>query len=127
MVSSKDWRDKFTQHLAKTGNVSKSARLAGVPRRTVYDERDKNPDFAQAWEDALEEGADELEEEARKRALADSDTLLIFLLKGLKPDKYRENKRVELAGDKDAPLQIEIKPANYREALSALMPDDSDT
>ncbi len=31
-----------------------------------------------------------MEAEARRRAFAGSDTLLIFLLKGARPDKYRE-------------------------------------
>lgn len=35
-------------------------------------------------------GADVLEGEASRRAMSGSDLLLIFLLKGLRPEKYRE-------------------------------------
>ena len=127
MAMARDWQRKFIDNLRETGNISKACIVAKISRPTAYAERERNAVFAQEWEDALEHIADDLEDVARQRAVDGSDVLLIFLLKGLKPDKYRENKRVEVAGDKEAPLQIEIKPANYREALSALMPDDSDS
>ncbi len=45
----------------------------------------------QAWE----ESADVLEACARKRALIGSDTLLIFLLKSVRPEKFQERYQVE--------------------------------
>lgn len=116
-------RALFLAELAKSGNVSHSAEVAGYARRTVYDYREQDPIFAAAWEEALERAADVLEHEARRRAVDGvekyvttakglifdhegnplmertfSDTLLIFLLKGVRPDKYRDNAKVEHSG-----------------------------
>ena len=117
-------QDTFIEVLAATGNVSEAARAAGVGRRRPYKWKEADPGFADRWADAREEAADALEGEARRRA-ADgveepvfyrgevcgtvrrySDTLLIFLLKGLRPDKYRE--RRELTGTAGGPVQIII-------------------
>ncbi len=46
-------------------------------------------------QDAIEQGTDVLEDEAVRRALAGSDTLLMFLLRARRPEKCRENVRVE--------------------------------
>lgn len=100
-ASSPTWRAAFLAALAVQGNVSAAAQAAKVGRRTVYDLRAADPAFAAAWDKALEEGADALEAEARRRAFAGSDTLLIFLLKGARPERYRENikARVEHSGE----------------------------
>lgn len=38
----------------------------------------------------MQQAADVLEREATRKAMAGSDLLIIFLLKGLRPEKYRE-------------------------------------
>jgi len=119
-----DWIDKFLACLRKKGNVSLATKAAKIGRQTVYDRRKADALFAQAWDEALEEAGDWLEEEARRRAQDGtlkpvfyqgtkvasireySDTLLIFLLKGIKPDKYRE--RRELTGKDGAPIELNV-------------------
>jgi hypothetical protein len=114
-----NWRAKFLTELASTGNVTHSAKAAVVDKKTVYNHRHGDPDFAAAWLEAIDEANDTLEAEARRRAvngvvepvyqggqkvgeiLKYSDTLLIFLLKGNRPDKFRENLRI--GGDDNAP------------------------
>lgn len=114
------WRGVFLGALIETANVTTAAERADVGRATVYDHRKRDPDFAKAWDEAKEIGADALEDEAVRRAKEGtlkpvfqggelvghvreySDTLLIFLLKGAKPAKYRE--RFELTGKDGAPL-----------------------
>jgi len=107
---------KFLAAYSQNGNVTRAAENAGVGRNTVYGWR-KDPEFEVAFGNAGEEAADLLEEEAWRRArdglrkmkfngkepIMDpdtgkpyleheySDTLLIFLLKGLRPQKYRDN------------------------------------
>lgn len=101
--------------LAETGNVTEATRAAGVHRRTHYDWLDPKKSgqeaaaiYAEAVEDAMEAAADRLEREAFRRAVEGvdepvyqggelvgtvrkySDTLLIFLLKGARPEKFRE-------------------------------------
>lgn len=88
------WAVPFLRAYAKTGNVQQALNLAGVSRRSVYKLREADDEFRQALSDAEEDGADELEAIARDRAKAGSDVLLIFLLKGLRPWKYRDNHHV---------------------------------
>lgn len=103
--------------LAKTGNVTQAARAAKVGRATHYEWLAEDPEYASAAAGAMEEAADLLEAEAQRRAVTGvlepvfhqgkkvatvrkySDTLLIFLLKGAKPEKYKE--RTELSGRLD--------------------------
>ena len=98
----------FLEAFALTGNVSESAKAAGVGRSTVYDARESDKAFAAAWDEAEEDAADRLERVALERAVDGvaepvyykgqlagavrrySDTLLIFLLKARRPEKFRE-------------------------------------
>lgn len=107
-------RSAFLEALASFGTVRHACEAADVGRSTVYEWREEDADFAAAWDAALEEAADTLEREAMRRAAEGvdkpvfqggalvgfvreySDTLLIFLLKGLRPEKYRE--RVDTRG-----------------------------
>lgn len=156
----------FLAQLADAGMVTESAQAAGVDRKTVYNWRKNDKEFAQAWDDALEAGTEILEREAARRAVdgveepviyqgqptplyernqdgslkyrtvmvddgqggkiqrqepvplldeqgnpkfltirKPSDTLMIFLLKARRPDKYRERFTAELTGKggKDLP------------------------
>lgn len=106
------------------GNVSRACEESGTARQRVYEWRAADPAFATAWDEAVEAGTDELEEEARRRAYEGvdepvfyqgemcgtirkySDTLLIFLLKGRRPDKYRENVRTEHTGKDGGPIRL---------------------
>lgn len=126
MKFTKEKQKKFLEHLASTGNVTASAALVGMSRRGIYKHRDKNMKFAVAWEDALEDAADSLEAEARRRAVEGvdepvyyqgkpvgyvrkhSDAMLMFLLKGNKPDKFRERFNHEHTGKDGSPLVINV-------------------
>ena len=57
---SKRQRQRFLDALARTGVVSSSARAASIGRRTAYDWRDRDPGFAQAWDNALDQAVDAL-------------------------------------------------------------------
>jgi hypothetical protein len=67
--------------------------------QTAYDWRNRDTEFAAAWDAAIESGTDKLEDVARKRAVNQSDTLMIFLLKGRRPAKYRERHEFEHKGN----------------------------
>ena len=49
------WLDLFLAALRETGNVRWSAQQAGVDPTSVYNRRNRDPDFAEAWARALEE------------------------------------------------------------------------
>lgn len=104
----RDWRPAFLEELASTCNVAEAARVAGVARRTVYQHRETDPEFAAEWEDAVEAGVQALELALRKRAVVDSDTAAIFLLKAHRPEVYRENRRTELTGANGGPVETRI-------------------
>lgn len=94
----KDWKPAFLKALAETSMVKEACATVGIGRSTVYDARQADEAFALAWADVESETTDQLEAEAKRRALDGSDTLLIFLLKARRPDVYRENVKVEHSG-----------------------------
>ena len=105
----------FLAAFRETGNVRLACEVAKVGRSSHYRWLDKDPEYREAFELAKEDAADILEAEAYRRAVEGvekpvgwykgkpggtvreySDILLIFLLKALRPEKYRE--RVEVRG-----------------------------
>ena len=71
-------------------SVAAACDKAVVGRTAAYAWRKDDEEFAAAWDAAIEIGTDALEDEAVKRAKAKSDTLLIFLLKVRRPEKFKE-------------------------------------
>ena len=67
-------------------------------RRTVYDLRERDPEFAAAWDSALFESVDRCEEKAFDMAWKGDSQLLQFILKAHRPEKYRERSEVAVAG-----------------------------
>lgn len=112
----KDKKSVFLLALCRGTSISLACTKALLPRRTVYDWRDADEKFRVAWDEAIEAGTERLEDEAYRRAHDGvkkpifhkgkrvafvqeySDTLLMFLMKGRKPDKYRDNSKVEVSG-----------------------------
>jgi hypothetical protein len=87
--------------------ASKKARISRNDHRAWL----KDPEYAAAFADARETACELLEGIARRRASRarkPSDLLLIFLLKGMNPTKYRDNAKVELGSSGGGPLQIEV-------------------
>jgi hypothetical protein len=84
------WEDRFLELLERDANVTRAAKGARVSRMTVYRYRDARPSFAKRWAEAEKLGGEALEDECRRRGFEGSDTLLIFLTKAHKPEKYRE-------------------------------------
>lgn len=105
----------FLAAYAQVGNVTQAAELADVARSSHY-EWMKDPAYAEAFKAAEEQAGDRLEQEARRRAVQGvekpvyqggkqvgvvreySDTLLIFLLKGARPEKYKDRVHQEHTG-----------------------------
>ena len=130
-------RTQFLEVLATRCNVTHAAWTAGISRSRVYDIRKEDAEFAAAWDNAIEEGADALELVARRRALEGvkepvfykgevcghvlrySDTLLMFLLKAHRPEKYRE--RYEATIDDTRELTVADANDYTDEQLLAIM------
>jgi len=106
---SKYLKEKFLEVFRKCGNVSAAAEKAGIQRINHYKWLERDSKYAQAFRDAEQEAVDALELEARRRAQVGWDEpvyqagrqvgtvrkydsrLLMFLLKSLRPEKYRES------------------------------------
>lgn len=72
------------------GTREEAAKKAGVSRRTFYRWLELDEEFRREVDDAKEESTERLEDEAFRRAMAGSDTMLIFKLKARRPEIYRE-------------------------------------
>jgi molybdenum-dependent DNA-binding transcriptional regulator ModE len=104
---------EFLVHFAICGNILQAAENVGIERQKHY-EWLNDPEYKKMFEDAKEDAADALEKEARRRAVEGvdepvfyqgcvcgtvrkySDLLLTVLLKGNRPDKYRETQPVNV-------------------------------
>ena len=64
-----NWITPFLAALARGSSVVESAAAAGISTTTAYTLRKADADFAEAWRIALEDSADVLETEARRRAI----------------------------------------------------------
>lgn len=62
--------DEFLVRLAESCNMSRAARQAGVAHSTIYRLRARDPDFAAAWQQAIEAGYERLELALVEAALA---------------------------------------------------------
>lgn len=107
-------RETFIETLRESCNVSEAARAAGIARRTAYDWRDGDAEFASAWDDAEQDAADKLEREAWRRAVEGtdkpisfqgvvtasykeySDKMLEILLKAHRPEKFVERSKLQV-------------------------------
>jgi hypothetical protein len=105
-------KELFLTAFAETCTVTHAADAAGIDRRTHYDWLKADQEYAEQFRAAEQSVADSLEAEAIRRARDGverdvyykgevvgterqlSDTLLIFLLKGHKPDKFKDRHQV---------------------------------
>lgn len=106
-------RRDFIQALADGMSVTGAAAYAGLSRRYVYEIKDMDPAFAAAWDDAIEQATDLLEDAIRRKAIEGetepvwykgeivghvqktSDLLKMFLMKARRPE-YRDNAKIEV-------------------------------
>lgn len=98
----------FLAELGERGSVYHAAKAAGVGRRTVYNWREDDGDFAKAWDDAIEDCVDMVEESLFQRAKKQDTVAAIFFLKNNRA-KYRE--RVEHTGPDGGPIVMVYVPA----------------
>lgn len=117
-------RNKFLKALAEYGIVGTACKAAGIGRTMAFQWRQDDPVFASQWNEAVEQATEKLEREAWRRASEGwekpvfqngrqvgtvreySNTLLIFLLKAQRPDRYRENSKVEISGPQGQPVAL---------------------
>ena len=144
-------RRLFLRAFALRGIVLEGCKAAGVSRDAVYHWRETSEWFSTLYEIAIEEAADRIEAEAIRRAVDGydepvlskgmptpgvdpisgeqrqltvrkySDALMALVLKGARPEKYRDNHRVEVEGGTTGVLVVPgvIDPKAWAEAARA--------
>ena len=118
-------RQAVLDALAQGHSITKACELAGVERRGVYGWRVKEPEFAQAFDEALERGNDALRDEIRRRGVDGwdepvfyqgeqcgairkySDRMLELQAKARMPYEYRERVSAELTGAGGGPIRTQ--------------------
>lgn len=116
----------FLAAFAECGNVTRACELSGVPRCDHYRWKRTDLKYAEFFSQAEEQAGDRLEAEARRRAVKGvnepvfyqgaqcgvvrkySDTLLIFLLKGARPEKYKDRQAHEHSGPGGGAIQLKV-------------------
>ena len=135
----------FLAGFRKMGVIRRACKVAEVGRRTHYDWMETSAEYREAFERAKEDAADALEAEVYRRAVTGvekpvgwykgvaggyvreySDLLLMFQLKALRPEKYRE--RVDFKGTlahldlRRLPDELIERLANGENPISVLAP-----
>jgi len=82
--------EQFLDLIAQARSPTTAAREAGCNLHQLYIRRRNDSEFAARWDEAYASGTDVMEDRAVERAMDDSDTLMIFMLKSRDPAKYRE-------------------------------------
>jgi len=103
--------------LAEGGSMTLAAQGAGFSRDALYCWKNDDEAFAAECLDAIEQGTDRLEDEAIRRAVqGGSDTMLIFMLKGRRRDKWGDKQTITHSGEI---LTKEARDASVSAALTA--------
>lgn len=131
-------RAAFLVALADTGNVSAACRAAKVSRSRAYELKSFDKGFAEEWEEALETATDAMDADARRRAVEGvetphfhqgrvcgtvrkySDSLLMFLLRAHRPERYRERTAQNNDSDDNFAEQISTAKDTLEERLARL-------
>ena len=93
-----DHKRRFLSGYRRFATVALGCLSAGIESATFYKWRAEDPEFADAVRALDDEVTDGLTAEAQRRAMARSDTLLIFLLKSRRPEVYQEHREVTVDG-----------------------------
>lgn len=108
-----EWKDVFLSVLRQMPVIRVACERSGVSRKTVYQWRERDAEFAKAWDEAREDGIDRIEEHVMAQALNDNITAGIFLLKSLRRNVYGEKLEHSGTGGQPNPVRIYL-PENCR-------------
>ncbi len=89
------WRERVLSALREGYSISGAAKFAGVSRSHVYRNMERSPKFREQVNQAYDEGTDRLEDIALNLAAEGNGQVLMFLLKGRRPQRWREQMKME--------------------------------
>ena len=86
----------FLSAFSRCGSISAAAKRAKIDRRTHYNWLKEDPWYVEAYKQSVQQAGDALEDKLNELAHDGNVTAAIFLLKGLRPNKYRERSQVDV-------------------------------
>lgn len=92
-------RSLFVRELMRSPVVGTAARRAGLTRRMVYAERERNDEFRQAWDQAIAGAIDDVEEVLVEKAHGGDLKAIEMVLKAHRPERYRDRHEVAVVAD----------------------------
>lgn len=104
-------KKRFITTLAAQGTVYHAAQAAGVSRWTAYRWRQEDLEFADQWDEAIENAVDAVENVIYQRALGGDVIAAIFYLKAQRP-KFRDRLNINV---EQVQSEIEERIAQLRE------------
>lgn len=131
--------DIFFEKLSQHGRITQAAREAGLQRESLYDKRERDPEFATRWANALETYADVVEAEVHRRAIEGtdkgiwhqgqlvgterqfSDALLLALVKAKRAREFGDKSKLELTGADGGAVKVETSPLDLARRIGVLL------
>jgi hypothetical protein len=135
-VGTVDWTPTFLRAITDGLHIRDACKEAKIDGTLPYARRNIDAEFKVAWDKASKIGTKMMEAEASRRAFHGtekpvyqgkelvghvreySDGLMMFLLRGRKPGKYRDNSKMELSGKIET--ESALSPADQAALLAAL-------
>lgn len=132
-----DRQPAFLKAYARLGSIRKAAEAVELHRDTHFAWMHRDPEYAAKFKGARAEYIERMEEEADRRAVEGvqrpvfyqgmicgytteySDALIMFRLRRLDPDAYRERQAVEHSGPAGGPINIKNLTDEDLEAIAA--------
>lgn len=103
-------KQKFLEELTDekvAGNVTIAGRRRNIGRTTLYEWKAEDKEFSDKWDSAVKEAREVFAEEAefalRNGVIKGNPTLIIFTLKNLKPEIWKD--RMENTGKGGGPIE----------------------
>lgn len=104
-------KNTIIERLTAGDAVAQAARAAEISRAEAYRWKTEDSEFSTAWDDAVEEGLDQLETVAYQRAMDGNDGLLTMYLKCRRPEKWNPDRQA-------AHNTLSVQVNTFHDALS---------
>lgn len=116
---------KFCEALAQGASVTKAAKAIGIAKSTVYYQRSIDPQFKEAWVDALDSAADRYEDRLDELAMESTHPAnVIFQLKNRRPQRWQDRHDVNVE-KRSVSVDVEVKLTEQQQRTLARLLQES--